>query len=57
MSYAVQDAQIKTIEKGHTFYGHFIKYGKHSEEHKVANTISIDFRNDYYHSVLQTIWI
>lgn len=57
MSYAVQDAQIKTLEKGHTFYGHFIKYGKHSEEHKLANTISIDFRNDYYHSILQAIWI
>lgn len=57
MSYAVQDAQIKTIEKGHTFYGHFIKYGKHSEEHKIANSISIDFRNDYYHSILKAIWI
>ncbi|MCM1230050.1 MAG: hypothetical protein NC489_07955 [Ruminococcus flavefaciens] len=57
MSYAVQDAQIKTIEKGHTFYGHFIKYGKHSEEHKIGGTISIDFRNDYYHSILKAIWI
>ena len=57
MSYQVQDVQLKTLEVGHTFYGHFIKYGKHSEEHKLGGTISIDFRNDYYHSVLKAIMI
>lgn len=57
MSYAVNDVSLKSIEKGHTFYGHFIKYGKHSEEHKQGGTMSIDFRNDYYHSIMTAAWI
>lgn len=57
MSYSVQDASLKTVEKGHTYYGHYIKYGKHSEEHKIGGTISIDFRNDYYSSILKAVAI
>lgn len=57
MSYQVQDVSLKTIEIGRTFYGHFIKYGKHSEEHKIGGSITIDFRNDYYHSILKAIMI
>lgn len=53
MSYSVGDVDLKTIEKGNTYYGHVIKYGKHSEDHKVSSTISIDFRNDRYLSILK----
>lgn len=53
MTYSVGDVDLKTIEKGNTFYGHVIKYGKHSEDHKVSGTISIDFRNDRYLSIMK----
>lgn len=54
-SYSVQDFSIKTVEKAQTYYGHVIKYGKHSEEHKIGGTISIDFRNDRYNSILKAV--
>lgn len=57
MSYTVGDVQLKSVEKGQTYYGHVIKYGHYSEEHKIGGTISIDFRNDYYYSILKTIYI
>lgn len=57
MSYSVTDFELKTVEKGNTYFGHTIKYGKHSEDHKVANTISIDFRNDRYLSVLKMVYL
>lgn len=63
-SYTVQDVSLKTVEKAQTYYGHVIKYGKHSEEHKIGGTITIDFRNDRYNSILKAahlwasyIWI
>ena len=33
-----------------------IKYAKHNEEYKHAGTISLDFRNDSYHSILRLMW-
>lgn len=57
MSYQVQDFNIKTIDKGNTFYGHMIKYGKHSEDHKVAGNFSIDFRNDRQLSIMKLMYL
>lgn len=57
MSYQTVDVAIRTVEKSTTFYGHVIKYGKHSEEHKVGGSISIDFRNDRFLSVLKMIYL
>lgn len=57
MSYNVGDMDLKTVEKGNTFYGHVIKYGKHSEDHKVSGSISIDFRNDRYLSIMKMMYI
>lgn len=54
-SYTVQDVSLKTVEKAQTYYGHVIKYGKHSEEHKIGGTITIDFRNDRYNSILKAV--
>lgn len=56
-SYSVADTEIDTIEKGATYYGHTLKYGKHSEKHKLSNTISIDFRNDRFLSILKMMQI
>lgn len=56
-SYSVNDIDIKTIEKGGTYFGHMIKYGKHSEEHKIGSTISIEFRNDRYLSILKMMYL
>lgn len=57
MSYTVGDMEIKTLEKGNTYFGHMIKYGKHSEEHKIAGSMSIDFRNDRYLSILKMTYL
>lgn len=57
MTYNVSDIGIKQIEKGNTFYGHVVKYGKHSEEHKISNNISIDFRNDRYLLMLKMCYL
>lgn len=57
MSYQTVDMGLKTVEKGNTFYGHVIKYGKHSEEHKVGGTFSIDFRNDRYLSIMKMMYL
>lgn len=57
MSYQVGDIGIKALETGETYYGHMIKYGHHTQEHKLGGTISIDFRNDRYLSVLRLIYI
>lgn len=57
MSYQTVDFALKTVEKSTTFYGHVIKYGKHSEEHKVGGTMSIDFRNDRYLSIMKMMYL
>lgn len=57
VSYSVGDVALKTVEKGGTFYGHMIKYGHYSEEHKLGGSVSIEFRNDGYWSILKTIYI
>lgn len=57
VSYSVGDVALRTVEKGGTFCGHLIKYGIYSEDHKIGGTISIDFQNDYYWSILKTIYI
>lgn len=51
-SYNVNDMEIKSIEKGGTYFGHTMRYGIHSEESKYGGTFSIDFRNDKDHSIL-----
>lgn len=56
-NYSVGDVELKTVEKGHTYYGHVLKYGKHSEDHKVSGTISIDFRNDRFLSILKLMYL
>ena len=56
-TYTVTDTEIDTIEKGATYYGHSLRYGKHSEKHKQSNTISIDFRNDRFLSILKMMQI
>lgn len=55
-SYSVNDFEIKTVEKAQTYYGHTIRYGKHNEEYKHGGTISLDFRNDSFRSILKTMW-
>ena len=59
MTYSVTDVNINPVEKGHTFFGHVLKYGFGNEDHKVSNSVQIDFRNDYYGSVmkLMTLWL
>lgn len=57
MTYQTQDFGLKTVEKGNTFYGHVLKYGKHSEDHKTSGTITIDFRNDRQLSVMKMIYL
>lgn len=57
MSYNVGDIELKTVDKGNTYFGHVLKYGKHSEDHKVSGTISIDFRNDRYLSILKLMYL
>lgn len=56
-NYNVSDAELKYYDKGLTFFGHKITYGKHSEEYKVGGTISIDFRNDRYLSIMKMMQI
>lgn len=56
-SYNVSDIELKLTEKGGTFFGHLIKYAKHSEEHKISNTITIDFRNDRFLSILKMCYL
>lgn len=53
MSYSVSDVNMRTVDKISTYYGHTIKYGVFSEEHKIGRTFSIDFRNDRFLSVLK----
>ena len=57
MSYQTQAVNLKTVDKSTTFYGHTIKYAHYSEEHKLGGTMSIDFRNDGYWSVLKLIYL
>lgn len=54
-TYSVNDVELKTVDKGNTYFGHVLKYGKHSEEHRVSGTITIDFRNDRYLSILKMV--
>ena len=54
-TYSVNDVELKTIDKGNTYFGHALKYGKHSEEHRVSGSITIDFRNDRYLSILKMV--
>lgn len=56
-SYAVNDIELKTVDKGNTYFGHVLKYGKHSEDHKVSGSITIDFRSDRYLSILKMMQI
>lgn len=55
-TYSVSDIEINSTEKGGTYFGHTIKYGKHSEAHKIGGTMTIDFRNDAYLSILKMMY-
>lgn len=57
MSYQTAPVNLKTVDKSTTFYGHTIKYAHYSEEHKQGGTMSIDFRNDAYWSVLKLVYL
>lgn len=56
-SYSTVDVALKTVTKATTFYGHTIKYGKHSEDHKVGGTLTIEFRNDRFLSILKMMYL
>jgi len=58
-NFNVNDAELKQIEKGLTFFGHKIIYGKHSEDHKIAGSFTLEFRNDRYLSILKMmqLWV
>ena len=56
-TYSVNDLELKTVDKGNTYFGHVLKYGKHSEDHKVSGTVSIDFRNDRYLMIMKMMQI
>ena len=57
LTYTTNDIQLKTIDKGTTYYGHTIKYGHYSEDHKAGGSITIEFMNDRYWSVLKTCFM
>lgn len=50
--YQIDNRALKTIEKGTTFQGNTIQYGIHSNEHKKARTITLEFENDRH----LTVW-
>lgn len=56
-NYAVDDIELRSVEKSNTFFGHTITYSKHNEEYKAGKTISIDFRNDKYRSIFNLMYI
>lgn len=56
-NFNVNDMELRTVEKGGTFYGHTMTYSKHNEEHKFNGTCSIDFRNDKYYSIFKMMYI
>lgn len=56
-NYNVNDAELKYYDKGLTFYGHKITYGKHSEDYKIGGTITIEFRNDKQLSIMKMMQI
>ena len=57
LNYSTNDIQLKSIEKGQTFYGHTIKDGHYSEDHKAGGTITLEFLNDRYWSILTTCYM
>ncbi len=56
-SYTTNDIELKTYEKGNTYYGHMMKYARFSDEHKVATTMSIEFKNDRFMSILKLMYL
>lgn len=58
-NYNVNDAELKQVEKGLTFFGHKIIYGKHSEDHKIGGSFTLEFRNDRQLSILKMmqLWV
>jgi len=57
LTYTTTDIGIKTIEKGTTYYGHTIKYGHYNEDHKAGGSVTLEFLNDRYWSVLKTCFM
>ena len=59
MSYSVADMNINVVEKGHTFFGHYVKYGATTQDYRTAGSVKIEFRNDVYQSIIKAIalWI
>lgn len=56
-NYNVNDIELKSVDKSSTFYGHNVTYSKHSEDHKMGGTFTINFRNDRFYSILKLIYI
>lgn len=58
-NFNVNDAELKQVEKGLTFFGHKIIYGKHSEDHKIGGSFTLEFRNDRQLSILKMmqLWV
>lgn len=58
LNYDVKPFTLNTSEKGLTYFGSAIMYGKHSSERLKPQSISINFSNDRYFSVLKlcAIW-
>lgn len=55
-NFTVTDMELKSIEKGEGYYGQSVRYAKHNEEYKHGGSISLEFRNDRYNSILKTMW-
>lgn len=43
--YSPTDAELETAERGETFHGHKVIYGKHNFKHRTANSITLPFQD------------
>lgn len=57
-SYTTMEYELKINDSNATFFGHTMKYGQRSEEHKKGQSLSMDFRNDRFLSIyhLMNFW-
>jgi hypothetical protein len=49
--FSIDDRELKSVEKGNTFYGLNTSYAINSESHKIGRTFSIEYENDKYDSI------
>ena len=57
ITYQVGDSNIKTVNKAETYYGNVIKYAHYSGDDTMSGTMSIDFINDRYQSVIKLTYL